>query len=80
MAWTETLRDGRAWDQERDTPRIRRAFMTLAAGERWPTPRDFLAALPPADRQKALPSRPTNPERAAECMAEIRELLRGMQA
>ncbi len=80
MAWSETLRDGRAWDQQRDTPRIRRAFSTLAAGSRWPTPSDFLAALPPSERQRALPSKPTDPARAAQCMAEIREMLKGMRA
>jgi len=35
------------WDEERDAPRIRRAFLTMAADcDRWPAPKNFIDALP----------------------------------
>ena len=46
-AWMETITHGRIFDQERDTPRIRAAFRTIAGRSRtWPAPVDFLDALP----------------------------------
>jgi hypothetical protein len=46
-AWMETITHGRLFEQERDTPRIRAAFRTIAGRCRtWPAPVDFLDALP----------------------------------
>lgn len=46
-AWFEAITDGNAWDQERDAPRFRAAFRTLAkTRETWPAPKHFLEALP----------------------------------
>jgi hypothetical protein len=76
-AWTEALSFGRMWDEERDTPRIRAAFATLARVSRhWPAPADFLAAMPAVDTTfKALPSRASDPERAKRAIAEVASLL-----
>jgi hypothetical protein len=44
------------WDQERDQPRIRKAFVTLGANcDRWPAPKNFLDAMPAPPEQKKLP-------------------------
>lgn len=71
MAWVESLTDGRAWDQQRDTPRIRSAFLAIAKGRRtWPAPVDFIEALPRLEPLRALPSKPADPERAKAAIAE----------
>ncbi len=57
--WREALTVNRVWDQGRDTPRIRKAFLTLASSRRsWPAPPDLIEALPKSD-QARLP-RPTD--------------------
>lgn len=79
QAWCEVLLDRREWDQERDTPRIREAFRTLARHRRtWPAPVDFTEALP-AHRNEwvALPAATPTPEHAAKIMAEIAQRLGG---
>ena len=46
-AWMEALTFGRAWDEQRDTPRIRQAFSTLMQNsDRWPSPSQFNDCLP----------------------------------
>jgi hypothetical protein len=78
MAWHEAVTSRRSWDQARDTPRIRQAFVTLAATRRqWPAPADFVDALPPAPQLRALPKAPANPGRAAAALREVEALLRG---
>lgn len=75
MAWFEAISAGRDWQQERDTPRIRRAFVVLSTTrETWPAPRHFLDALPRMEmRQLAEPDRkPASPEVVAKAMAELR--------
>lgn len=76
-AWTEVLTDRREWDQERDTPRIREAFRTLARHRRtWPVPVDFTEALPVHRNEwVSLPKATPTPEHAAAIMAEIRQRL-----
>ena len=48
-AWTTVIASRPiAWDEQRDRPRIRQAFVTLAATcEYWPAPVTFLQVLPP---------------------------------
>jgi len=47
LTWTEVVTHGRQFDADRDAPRFRAAFRTLAERcRRWPAPADFLAALP----------------------------------
>lgn len=44
-----------AWDEQLDTPRVRRAFTELSAtAERWPSPAEFLRAMPERTPQKNL--------------------------
>lgn len=46
-AWMESLTYGRVWDEQRDTPRIRKAFSVLMqTSERWPSPSQFNDCLP----------------------------------
>lgn len=75
--WVETLADRFAWDRERDTARIRRAFVVLAGSRRnWPVPQDFMDALPPVKQDAiAYEVKPASREDAAKRMAEIRETL-----
>lgn len=76
QVWVETLSMRRAWDRERDTPRIRHAFLRLAAESRtWPLPGDLLNALPHVEAQRALPARPTDPEAALRHIAKAQELI-----
>lgn len=54
-AWMEALQHRLAWDQVRDAPRIRKAFVTMAATRRtWPQPMDLVEALPQPDMQPRL--------------------------
>lgn len=47
-AWRDAVQAVRDWDYVRDRPAIREAFLRLQRTRtRWPTPADFLAALPP---------------------------------
>lgn len=47
LAWAEVLTTGRVFEQDRDAPRFRAAFRTLASrARRWPAPVDFIEALP----------------------------------
>jgi len=77
LAWHEAITAGRAWDQDRDTPRIRQAFVTLARTRReWPAPADFLEAVPRYTPEvKALPKSASDPARAAAEIAKAREAL-----
>lgn len=55
MTWYDALTLNRSWDRERDTQRIRTAFVSLTAqSRRWPAPADLIAALPPAPERKKI--------------------------
>jgi len=78
MAWYRAVTDGRVWDRQLDTPRFRKAFVTLMKNRRqWPSPADFMDAMPPRE-QLALTKQPikANPERAAQAAAELEGFLR----
>jgi hypothetical protein len=49
QAWIAVLSSmPHTWQQDRDQPRIQRAFLTIAANsDRWPAPKNFIEALPP---------------------------------
>lgn len=48
MTWCEAIEHGKCWYLDTDTPRFRSAFATIAATfNQWPTPRQFLEAMPP---------------------------------
>lgn len=52
--WLEVLTFDRVWDEARDAPRVRAAFITLArTREAWPAPKLLIEALPPS-KQVAL--------------------------
>lgn len=75
-AWADALQVGRAWDQDRDAPRIREGFVRLSStAAQWPTPRDLLGALPPAPQQKRLAPPTTIPATPAARAARLRALL-----
>lgn len=78
MAWLEAITSGRSWDQDRDTPRIREAFVTLARIRRqWPAPVDFLDAVPRIRVElKALPRVASDPAKIAAAIAEAQRALR----
>lgn len=78
MAWVDALNCNRVWDQDRDTPRFREAFRTLAASStRWPAPVDFVAALPAHEPQQALPPPVCSPEQAKANLAKLQAILYG---
>src|ERR1700722_5066682 len=78
MAWCEAVIAGRVFEQERDAPRFRASFTSLLRHcTQWPTPREFLEALP------RLASEPTSKRiesaqsrmMGMRAMAEIAQLL-----
>ena len=75
--WIRAITEGKAYDQDMDTPRIRKAFVTLAATRTtWPAPLHFVECLPPREQlQLTRESRKADPERAAAAMAEVESLL-----
>lgn len=77
QSWLEALTEGREWDEQRDTQRIREAFVTLArTREQWPAPRHFLDVLPHVQQQRlGYEVKPASKEEAAAAMARIRQML-----
>lgn len=72
--WVETLADGMKWERERDAPRIRKAFATLAKTRTtWPAPLHFREALP-AIEQKAIgyEVKPVSREESLQIIARLR--------
>jgi hypothetical protein len=51
LSWCEVITHGRQFDESRDTPRFHAAFAMLGARREWPTPADFLEALPAIPKQ-----------------------------
>lgn len=75
-AWMEAITDNRVWDEERDIPRIRAAFRSLAKSRvDWPRPAEFLRELPPPPEVRELPP-PRDPEVAKRNLARINDMLR----
>ena len=55
--WIDSLWFRRAWHEEPDAGRLRRAFLALAgAVRRWPSPADLLDHLPAKPQPPALPA------------------------
>ena len=68
--WIDTLWYRRAWHQDPDATRLRRAFLALAgAARRWPTPADLLDHLPANPQPPALPAPPRGRTGAAHLQA-----------
>lgn len=77
-AWLEALTEDRAWDEHRDSDRVRRAFVKLAlVCRRWPSVPEFLDALPPVPAPLALARdfRPASPDVARQNAERIIEML-----
>lgn len=56
--WADDLAGARNWEPERDTPRIRAAFLTVRrTALRWPRMGELLAALPAIQLAPSLPER-----------------------
>jgi hypothetical protein len=50
LAWHETITHRRSFEQQRDEPRMVEAFLNLAGRcRRWPSPAEFLEAIPRID-------------------------------
>jgi hypothetical protein len=76
MAWAEAITFNRELDREVDAQRFRAAFVILMRdSRRWPTPRQFLDALPPRPQRAALPPRAPSEAEAKAALARIDELL-----
>lgn len=83
LAWIDAITDGRAWDRDRDQPRVKRAFVVLSKTmRRWPAPVEFLDAMPRPEQQAALTKQhiPADPAKAEAAIAEIRRALSGKDA
>lgn len=75
-AWIDALTFNRAWDQERDAPRIRYAFRVLgSSASEWPVPADLMRSMPPVQDLAALPAKVVSDEVAQQNIAKIRSLL-----
>lgn len=73
-AWVEAVTTGRKFDEARDRPRFRAAFVTLAqTRESWPAPRHFLDALPRVEKTAiGYEVKPTSPKDAAKILDRLR--------
>lgn len=77
-AWVEAVKLNRVWDEERDAPRFRKAFATLSATRKtWPSPADFMEAIPAHDPQKALAPPVCDPIKQQQNIARLQALLYG---
>jgi len=66
----------RLWDEARDAPRIRHAFLSLAATARkWPAPAELWDHMPKLPEQLALPAKIVTPEAALDNIARIKAML-----
>ncbi len=55
--WIAALWARRAWDADRDAPRLEAAFLALAGhARRWPGPAELIDHLPPKATPRALPA------------------------
>jgi hypothetical protein len=65
----------RTWEQERDQPRLSRAFLTIAtSAKQWPTPSQFIACIPPIPDQLKL-NAPTSTKMPPEIREQLNRLL-----
>lgn len=73
--WIEALAAHRInWDAHQDAPRIQRAFQILLRADRWPVPKDLIAALPPRPEPLRLPEPPLTAAELETRRARIRAL------
>ena len=54
--WAKTITHGRKYEEDRDAPRFRDAFLIIAnRHRRWPAPVDFLEAMPRTEPAPRVP-------------------------
>ena len=76
-SWLEGLSYNHAWEQERDTPRVRAAFSYLIrTSSQWPQPKHLLEALPP---KPELPRVAYMGKPSAEGLAKMKELVESLR-
>lgn len=74
-AWLDAITRRKVYEQDRDAPRIRDAFRTLAATRRrWPAPVDLLEAMPRVTTQASAPRLPAGAEAKAKARAVVDDL------
>lgn len=74
-AWCDALFPGRDW-RITDADRIREGFRVLSMTRRtWPTPSEFLQAIPPRPEPKALPGRVWTDAEMRENRRRLREMI-----
>ena len=77
--WLEVMMSAQAWDERRDVPRLRTAFMTVTStADTWPSPAQIIKAMPkPAPQPYLPPPLPqVDPAHVAKCQAKIAEFQR----
>lgn len=76
-AWFDAWTYNKVWDEQRDRPRFREAFVRFTASNigSWPQPADILALLPPMPEQKALPVKVSDPARAQQYIDNLAKYL-----
>jgi len=78
LTWHDAIRQGKDWQQERDRPRFQAAFRTLVqACTQWPSPRQFLDALPAIPRPEEV-QRIEHEERRVRGLEHLREIGKSM--
>lgn len=79
LAWADALLVRGRWEQQRDAPRLRQAFRSLAAHvQRWPAPAEVWLHLPPAPEPLRLNpplSTPQERERIRAMLQQVRQKL-----
>ena len=67
------------WDEDRDAPRIKKAFLELmATAEHWPAPSAFLGVLPPPPPTYSLPG-PVDRNMSPETRKMVDDMLAKMR-
>lgn len=72
--WLETIEAHSHW-QDTDTPRVHKAFVTLAATlTDWPSPKQFFDVLPHKPPPPRIPPPPIDPHAQAEALKILSDL------
>ena len=76
QVWIDALwNTPRSWDEERDAPRLREAFRSIAQRvDRWPAPKAVLENMPSAPPVLLLQEPKSDPAKVAVFRQQLREL------
>lgn len=72
--WERVVTNGRAFDEQRDAPRFRAAFLALGSRRTWPAPQDFIDALPRVEKER-VPLRLLSDEQRQRNRQRINDML-----